>query len=81
MKIRNAVVGTRVQMKNIDLHPTDCSSRTGRQYGLTEENYGTIIREVDSDHDVVVQFENFSHVDGGGRDMLYVNVEQLRKIK
>lgn len=81
MKIRNAVVGTRVQMKNIDLHPTDCSSRTGRQYGLTEENYGTIIREVDSDHDVGVRFENFNHVDGGYRDTLYVNVEHLRKVK
>lgn len=81
MKIHNAIVGTRVQMKNIDLHPTDCSSRTGRQYGLTEENYGTIVQGVDPDNDVVVRFENFSHVDGGGRDTLYVNVEQLHKVK
>lgn len=81
MKIQNAIVGTHVQMKNIDLRPTDCSSRTGRQYGLTEENYGTIVRGVDPDNDVVVRFENFSHVDDGGRDTLYVNVEQLRKVK
>lgn len=81
MKLKNAVVGTRVQMKNIDLHPTECSSRTGRQYGLIEENYGTIVRGLDPDNDVSVRFDDFSHVDGGGRDTLYVNVEHLRKVK
>lgn len=81
MKLENATVGTRVQVKDIDVPPTDCSEHTGRQYGLTEENFGTIVRSPDYDNDVKVRFEGFSHTSSGGRDYLYVNVDNLRKVK
>lgn len=83
MKLKNAIVGARVQVKDVDVLPTLPlhSTRTSRQYGLTEENEGTIIKSPDSDNDVLVRFDNFSHVDDDGCDHLYVNVEHLRKVK
>lgn len=81
MKLKNAIVGTRVQMKNIGLRPTECSPRTGRQYGLIEENEGTIIGKPDVDNDVKVRFDDFTSTVSEYIDYLYVNVKHLRKVK
>lgn len=42
MKIKNCIVGTEVQIKNIDVRPTEYSQCTSREYGVIEENYGVI---------------------------------------
>ena len=49
MKLKNCVVGTEVQIKNIDVPPTECSPRTAREYGVIEENYGIIQNDPDED--------------------------------
>lgn len=80
MKIRNAVIGTRVQMKNIDLYPTKCSLRTGREFGLIEENLGTVIKDPDSDGDVQIEFDDFTS-EFSGTSKLYVHHSKIRKVK
>jgi len=57
MKLKNCVVGTGVQIKNIDVKPTECSRRTSREYGVIEENYGIIHSTPDEDGDMKVLFE------------------------
>lgn len=79
MKLKNCVVGTEVQIKNIDVHPTECSNRTAREYGVIEENYGVIQREPDGDGDVKVYFgEQFEHTVAPSRKFLYVHHSNLR---
>ena len=79
MKLKNCVVGTEVQIKNIDVRPTECSSRTAREYGVIEENYGIIRDTPDEDGDVKVYFgEQFVHSVIEGRKFLYVHHSNLR---
>ena len=79
MKLKNCVVGTEVQIKNIDVHPTACSSRTSREYGVIEENFGVIKSVPDADGDVHVYFgEQFEHTGISNRKYLYVHHTKLR---
>lgn len=79
MKLKNCVVGTEVQIKNIDVPPTECSSRTSRKYGVIEENYGIIQSDPDEDGDVKVYFgEQFEHLYEPDRKFLYVHHTKLR---
>lgn len=79
MKLKNCVVGTEVQIKNIDVPPTECSSRTSREYGVIEENFGVIHEVPDADGDVVVYFgAHFEHSDDPDRKFLYVHHTKLR---
>lgn len=79
MKLKNCVIGTEVQIKNIDVKPTECSSRTSRECGVIEENYGIIQNAPDGDGDVQVYFgEQFEHSEIEGRKYLYVHHSKLR---
>ena len=79
MKLKNCVVGTEVQIKNIDVRPTECSNRTSREYGVIEENFGVIRAVPDGDGDVVVYFgEHFEYCDDPDRKFLYVHHTKLR---
>ncbi len=79
MKLKNCVVGTEVQIKNIDVRPTECSSRTAREYGVIEENFGIIQSEPDKDGDVKVYLgEQFEHTKALSRKFLYVHHTKLR---
>ena len=82
MKLKNCVVGTEVQIKNIDVHPTECSNYTSREYGVIEENHGVIHSAPDEDGDVQVYFgEHFEHQFSPLRKFLYVHHSNLRKVK
>lgn len=79
MKLKNCVVGTEVQIKNIDVPPTECSTHTSREYGVIEENYGIIQSEPDKDGDVRVYLgEQFEQTAIEGRKYLYVHHSKLR---
>lgn len=79
MKLKNCVIGTEVQIKNIDVLPTACSLRTSREYGAIEENFGVIHSVPDEDGDVKVYFgEQFEHTEINGRKYLYVHHTKLR---
>ena len=79
MKLKNCVIGTEVQIKNIDVPPTECSRRTSREYGVIEENYGIIQSEPDRDGDVKVYFgEQFENPYAPNRKYLYVHHTKLR---
>lgn len=79
MKLKNCVMGTEVQIKNIDVPPTECSPYTSRDYGVVEENYGIIQSEPDGDGDVKVYFgEQFEHTKAPERKFLYVHHTKLR---
>lgn len=80
MKLKNVEVGQRVQMKNIDEVPTDCSLHTGREFGLIEENLGTVLGYPDSDGDVQIEFDNFTS-EFTGDNKLYVHYSKIRKVK
>ena len=82
MKLKNCVVGTEVQIKDIDVRPTKCGLCTAREYGVIEENYGTIQESPDKDGDVKVYFgEQFEHQIAPNRKYLYVHHSKLRKVK
>ena len=82
MKLKNCVVGTEVQIKNIDVHPTACSLHTSREYGVIEENYGVIQEAPDKAGDVKVYLgEQFEHQYAFNRKYLYVHHSNLRKVK
>ena len=79
MKLKNCVVGTEVQIKNIDKSPLLRGTRTSREYGVIEENFGVIQAGPDKAGDVKVFFEEsckstLSHV----RPYLYVHHTKLR---
>ena len=79
MKLKNCVVGTEVQIKNIDVRPTECSPRTSRAYGVIEENFGVIHAVPDEVGDVEVYFgEHFKHQYAPNRKFLYVHHTKLR---
>ena len=79
MKLKNCVVGTEVQVKNIDKYPTECSQYTSREYGVIEENFGIIHAEPDEDGDVKVYFgEQFEHCFIVGHKYVYVHHTKLR---
>ena len=79
MKLKNCVIGTEVQIKNIDVHPTECSLRTSREYGVIEENYGIIQSEPDGDGDVKVYFgEQFENPYAPNSKYLHVHHTKLR---
>ena len=79
MKLKNCVVGTEVQIKNIDVPPTACTRRTSREYGVIEENYGIIQAPPDEDGDVKVYLgEQFEHQYEPDRKFLYVHHTKLR---
>ncbi len=79
MKLKNCVVGTEVQIKNIDVPPRLRGIRTSRGYGVIEENFGVIQAEPDEDGDVKVYFgEQFEHLEIEGRKYLYVHHTKLR---
>lgn len=79
MKLKNCVVGTEVQIKNIDVKPTECSSRTAREYGVIEENFGVIHASPDEDGDVQVYFgEHFENPYALHQKFLYVHHTKLR---
>ena len=82
MKLKNCVVGTEVQIKDIDVRPTVCSQRTSREYGVIEENCGVIHAEPDEGGNVWVYFgEQFEHSALLNRKFLYVHHSNLRKVK
>lgn len=84
MKLKNAVIGQVVQIKNIHEEPTDCSVRTAYQYGVnTAEHEGVIVSQPDASGDVRVQFDDwwFKHITDPERDYLYVHHSKLRKVK
>lgn len=79
MKLKNCVIGTEVQIKNIDVRPTECSLCTSREYGVIEENFGVIRAVPDKDGDVKVYFgEQFEHQYAPNRKFLYVHHTKLR---
>ena len=79
MKLKNCVVGTEVQIKNIDVPPTECSQLTSREYGVTEENFGVIHAVPDEAGDVKVYLgEQFEHQYEPARKYLYVHHTKLR---
>ena len=79
MKLKNCVVGTEVQIKNIDESPLLRGARTSREYGVIEENYGIIQSEPDGDGDVKVYLgEQFEHTKAPNRKFLYVHHTKLR---
>lgn len=79
MKLKNCVVGTEVQIKNIDVKPTDGDGYTSRDYGVIEGNYGIIQSEPDEAGDVQVYLgEQFEHTTIEGRKYLYVHHSKLR---
>ena len=79
MKLKNCVVGTEVQIKNIDVYPTKCSQLTSREYGVIEENFGVIHSVPDEDGDVKVYFgEQFEHQYIPDCKVLYVHHTKLR---
>ena len=80
MKLKNVKVGQRVQMKNIDEIPTECSYPTGREFGLIEENLGTVLGYPDSDGDVQIEFDDFTS-EFSGTSKLYVHHSKIRKVK
>lgn len=80
MKLKNVFNGLCVQMKDIDVVPTECSFRTGREFGLTEENHGTVIKAPDSDGDVWIEFDNFTS-EFTGDNKLYVHHSKIRMVK
>lgn len=79
MKLKNCVVGTEVQIKDIDVRPTVCSPHTSRVYGVNEENSGIIQSYPDKAGDVKVYFDEHSTRDGS--TYLYVHHSNLRKVK
>ena len=83
MKLKNAVLGQVVQIKNIHEEPTECSTYTAYEYGVnTEEHEGVIVSRPDKDGDVRVQFGDwFEHSTVPKRDYLYVHPSKLRKVK
>lgn len=83
MKLKNAVIGQVVQIKDIHEEPTDCSARTAYQYGVNiEEHEGVIVSAPDGDGDVRVKFDDwFKHITVPERDYLYVHHSKLRKVK
>lgn len=79
MKLKNCVVGAEVQIKNIDVLPTECSLRTSREYGAIEENFGVIHAEPDEDGDVKVYLgEQFVNLHSPNQKHLYVHHTKLR---
>lgn len=79
MKLKNCVIGTEVQIKNIDVLPTECSLRTSREYGVIEENFGIIRSNPDADGDVAVYFgEQFENPYNPACKYLYVHHTKLR---
>lgn len=83
MKLKNAVIGQVVQIKNIHEEPTECSDRTAYGYGVnTEEHTGVIVCRPDVDGDVRVEFSDwFKHTTFSNRNYLYVHHSKLRKVK
>lgn len=83
MKLKNAVIGQVVQIKNIHEEPTECSERTSYEYGVNiEEHEGVIVSEPDEDGDVLVEFGDwFRHTTFPNRKHLYVHHSKLRKVK
>ena len=79
MKLKNCVVGTEVQVKNIDVPPTAFGLITSLEYGVIEENFGIIHAEPDEDGDVKVYFgEQFEHCVVVDCKYLYVHHTKLR---
>lgn len=83
MKLKNAVVGQVVQIKDIHEEPTYWCSRTCYGYGVNvEEHEGIIVSAPDEDGDVRVQFDDwFEHATAPERNYLYVHHSKLRKVK
>lgn len=83
MKLKNAVIGQVVQIKDIYDYPTDCCSRTCYEYGVNiEEHEGVIVCRPDADGDVHVEFDDwFRHTTFPNRKHLYVHHSKLRKVK
>lgn len=83
MKLKNAVIGQVVQIKDIHDYPTDGDSRTCYALGVNiEEHEGVILFEPDSDGDVCVQFnDGFKHITAPEQYYLYVHHTKLRKVK
>ena len=83
MKLKNAVIGQVVQIKNIHEPPTEGDARTCYRYGVTvEEHEGVIVSEPDYAGDVRVEFDDwFEHATDPNRDYLYVHHSKLRKVK
>jgi len=83
MKLKNAVIGKVVQIKDIYEAPTECSDRTAYGYGVNIEEYtGVIVCRPDVDGDVRVEFDDrFKHTIYPNRNYLYVHHSKLRKVK
>ena len=83
MKLKNAVIGQVVQIKDIHEEPTDGDSRTCYECGVNiEEHEGVIVFKPDSDGDVCVQFDDwFEHATVPARNYLHVHHSKLRKVK
>lgn len=83
MKLKNAVIGQVVQIKDIYDYPTDCCSCTCYNYGVNiDEHEGVIVSRPDEDGDVRVEFDDwFEHATVPDRDYLYVHHSKLRKVK
>ena len=62
MKLKNAVIGQVVQIKDIHEPPTEGDARICYRYGVTvEEHEGVIVSEPDEDGDVKVEFSDGSN--------------------
>lgn len=83
MKLKNAVIGQVVQIKNIHEPPTEGDARTCYKFGVTvEEHDGVIVSCPDGDGDVRVEFDDwFEHATVPNRNYLYVHHSKLRKVK
>lgn len=83
MKLKNAVIGKVVQIKDIHEYPTDRCPCTCYEYGVNiEEHEGVIVSCPDEDGDVRVQFGDwFEHIRCPDRNYLYVHHSKLRKVK
>ena len=83
MKLKNAVIGQVVQIKDIHEEPTDGDSRSCYEFGVNiEEHEGVIVSEPDYLGDVRVEFgEWFEHTVDSNLHYLYVHHSKLRKVK
>ena len=79
MKLKNCVVGTEVQIKNIDVYPEEHSQHTSREYGVIEEHFGVIQSPPNAFGNVKVYLgEQFKHALAPERKFLYVHHTKLR---
>lgn len=80
MKLKNCVVGTSVQIKDLNIKPTsDCSGKFSRYEVYTTDGW-VISHTADEDGDVRITKEGYTNPFNGNK-YLFVNHSNIRKVK